>query len=125
MFQGLKVESLKFVVERQGTMKKFGMMLMMACGLALGATPQPSNTLASATDPTIRRPNRPAWRLPTYTLVARDMDLRTAFDTFAVHREADDPANVLGVAYGHLAEYDGYHSHGGTADEEAALPAAA
>ena len=65
-------------------MKKFGMMLMMACGLALGATPQPSNTLASATDPTIRRPNRPAWRLPTYTLVARDMDLRTAFDTFAV-----------------------------------------
>ena len=48
-----------------------------------------------------------------------------AFDTFAVHREADDPANELGVAYGHLAEYDGYHSHRGTADEEAALPAAA
>ena len=65
-------------------MKKFGMMLMMAWCLALGATTQPSNTLASATDPTIRRPNRPAWRLPTYTLVARDMDLRTAFDTFAV-----------------------------------------
>ena len=25
-----------------------------------------------------------AWKLPTYTLVARDMNLRTALDTFAV-----------------------------------------
>ncbi|MBR1588328.1 MAG: type III secretion system outer membrane ring subunit SctC [Kiritimatiellae bacterium] len=60
------------------------MLLIVAWGMALGATPQPSNSLASATGPAGRRPNRPAWRTPTYTLVARDMDLRTAFDTFAV-----------------------------------------
>lgn len=65
-------------------MKKLGMLLMMAWGMALCATPQPSNSLASATAPEFRRPNRPVWRTPTYTLVARDMDLRTAFDTFAI-----------------------------------------
>lgn len=41
--------------------------LMAALGLALGAAAQP-----------------PAWKMPTYTLVARDMDLRTALDTFAI-----------------------------------------
>lgn len=65
-------------------MKRLGMLLMMAWGLALNATTQPSNSLASATSPAARPPNRPVWRSPTYTLVARDMDLRTAFDTFAV-----------------------------------------
>ena len=63
------------------------------------------------------------------TLLAylKDHNLTTAeaFDTFAVHREADDPGNVLGVAYGHLTEYDGYHSHDGTPIGEDALPAAA
>jgi len=28
--------------------------------------------------------NSPVWKTPTYTLVARDMDLRTALDTFAI-----------------------------------------
>jgi len=65
-------------------MKKLGMLLAMVWAMALGATTQPSNTLASATAPATRQPNRPEWRTPTYTLVARDMDLRTAFDTFAV-----------------------------------------
>ena len=65
-------------------MKKLGMLLAMVWAMALGATTQPSNTLASATAPATRQPNRPTWRTPTYTLVARDMDLRTAFDTFAV-----------------------------------------
>ena len=41
--------------------------LMAALGLALGAAAQP-----------------PAWKMPTYTLVARDMDLRTALDSFAI-----------------------------------------
>ncbi len=40
---------------------------MAVLGLALGAAAQP-----------------PVWKMPTYTLVARDMDLRTALDTFAI-----------------------------------------
>ena len=54
----------------------------------------------------------------------KDHGLTTAeaFGTFAVHREADDPDNVLGIAYGHLTEYDGYHSHDGVPSGEVALP---
>ncbi len=39
--------------------------------------------LALATGAPLRAAQIP-WRLPTYTLVARDMDLRTALDTFAI-----------------------------------------
>lgn len=57
----------------------------------------------------------------------KDHELTTAeaFNTFAVHREADDPANVLGIAHGHLAKYDGYHTHDGIAIGQDALPKAA
>lgn len=73
------------MVERQEKMKRLGILLMAAWGLALGAMAQPSDRpAASANDPTIRPPNRPTWRTPAYTLVARDMDLRTALDAFAV-----------------------------------------
>ena len=81
------------MVERQETMKRLGILLMVAWSLALGATAQPSDRPAVSAndsasrrsdDPTIRPPNRPIWRTPAYTLVARDMDLRTALDSFAV-----------------------------------------
>ena len=63
----------------------------MAWSLAVGvlaqtASSQPTNAPAvtlSSEQATIRS-NEPAWKTPTYTLVARDMDLRTALDTFAV-----------------------------------------
>ena len=56
-----------------------------------------------------------------------DKSLSTAevFDTFAVSCDANDPKNVLGISYGYLDEYDGYHSHGGAASAQEALPAAA
>ena len=65
-------------------MKRLGILLMTALGLALGATAQPSDSPAvkPVTQPqslqSSKMPNRPTWRTPTYTLVARDMDLRTA-----------------------------------------------
>ena len=67
-------------------MKRFGIVLMIAWGLALSATVQPTNSPAAQPPnlQTAKVPNRPAWRMPTYTLVARDMDLRAALDTFAV-----------------------------------------
>ena len=67
-------------------MKRFGIVLMIAWGLALSATVQPSNSPAAQPPnlQTAKVPNRPAWRTPTYTLVARDMDLRTALDSFAI-----------------------------------------
>ena len=43
-----------------------------------------SQTLKPSNSQAPTPPNRPPWRTPTYTLMARDMDLRTAFDTFAV-----------------------------------------
>ena len=58
-------------------------------------------------------------------LTANNLTTAEAFDTFAVRCEADDPANVLGVTYGFLDEYDGYHSHDAAADAEDALPMAA
>jgi len=58
-------------------------------------------------------------------LVDNHLTTAEAFDTFAVLREADDPANVLGITYGYLEEYDGYHSHDGVADEQYELPLAA
>ncbi len=58
-------------------------------------------------------------------LIDNKLTTAEAFDTFAVRCEADDPANVLGVAYGYLDKYDGYHSHSGVAGEENALPKAA
>jgi len=58
-------------------------------------------------------------------LEANGLTTAEAFNTFAVRCEADDPANVLGITYGYLAEYDGYHSHDGAVDEEDALPMAA
>ena len=67
-------------------MKRFGIVLMIAWGLALSATVQPTNSPAAQPPnlQTAKVPNRPAWRMPTYTLVARDMDLRTALDSFAI-----------------------------------------
>jgi len=67
-------------------MKRLGILLMTALGLALGVAARPPDSPAAGVtnSPAARPPNRPAWRSPTYTLVARDMDLRTAFDTFAV-----------------------------------------
>lgn len=53
------------------------------------------------------------------------MTTADAFNTFAVRCEATDPNNVLGVTYGYLAEYDGYHSHSGKAGAETRLPLAA
>lgn len=58
-------------------------------------------------------------------LKANRLTTAQAFDTFAAHRDADDPRNVLGIAYGHLAEYDGYHSHDETGKGQTALPMAA
>ena len=57
-------------------------------------------------------------------LKANNLTTAEAFDTFAVCCEADDPDNVLGITYGYLAEYDGYHSHDGMVGEEE-LPMAA
>jgi hypothetical protein len=42
---------------------------------------------------------------------------KEAFDRFAVSRDAGDSGNVLKLDYGHLDEYDGYHSHNGIPDE--------
>ena len=42
-----------------------------------------------------------------------------------LNADADDPTNVLGITYGYLDSYDGYHSHEEGADEEDALPMAA
>ena len=42
---------------------------------------------------------------------------KEAFDRFAVNCDADDPNNVLKLDYGHLDDYDGYHSHDGVPDE--------
>ena len=58
-------------------------------------------------------------------LKANNLTTAEAFDTFAVHHDVNDPGNVLGIAYGYLTEYDGYHSHDGTAGQDAALPQAA
>ncbi len=57
----------------------------------------------------------------------KDHDLTTAqaFDMFAVRCEADDPNNVLGITYGYLNQYDGYHSHQGAVKVQDALPKAA
>ena len=78
-------------------MKRLGILLMVAGSLASGAELQPSDrpaagltngpaasTVKPSSQPIVQPPNRPAWRTPTYTLVARDMDLRTAFDAFAI-----------------------------------------
>ena len=84
------------MLERQETMRRLGILLMAAWGLALGATAQPpvrpapgptdapASQAASSLPAAVRPSNRPVWRTPTYTLVARDMDLRTALDSFAV-----------------------------------------
>ena len=58
-------------------------------------------------------------------IVENKLTTAEVFDTLAVRCEADDPANVLGIAYGYLDIYDGYHSHNGMASEENALPMAA
>ncbi len=58
-------------------------------------------------------------------LIENNLTTSDVFDTFAVHCEADDPANVLGATYGYLDNYDGYHSHNGAVGEEDALPMAA
>ena len=67
-------------------MNRVGILIMTALGLAFFAFAQQSDCPASGStnNPTVKIPNRPAWRTPTYTLVARDMDLRTALDTFAI-----------------------------------------
>ena len=38
------------------------------------------------------------------------LSTKELFNTFAIATEADDPGNPLGLAYGHLKEYRGYHS---------------
>ena len=58
-------------------------------------------------------------------LKANNLTTADAFNTFAVRCKAADPNNVLGVAYGYLAEYDGYHSHYETGKVQTALPMAA
>ena len=67
-------------------MNKVGILIMAALGLATFAfARQPDCPAAGLTNsPAVKMPNRPVWRTPTYTLVARDMDLRTALDTFAI-----------------------------------------
>ena len=77
-------------------MKRLGILLMAVWGLALGAAAQPpvrpaagptngpTSQAASPLPATVQPSNRPVWRTPTYTLVARDMDLRTALDSFAI-----------------------------------------
>lgn len=57
---------------------------------------------------------------------AREKGLSTKeiFDTFAPHKDAQDPANALGVEYGYLNDYDGYHSHS-VSDGTASLQQAA
>ncbi|MBR0404261.1 MAG: HAD family hydrolase [Eggerthellaceae bacterium] len=56
----------------------------------------------------------------------KSSNLTTAevFNTFAIRCEKNSPNNVLGIDYGYLAEYDGYHSHDGVYDGDA-LPMAA
>lgn len=39
------------------------------------------------------------------------MTTAQVFDTFTVSCDASDPTNVLGITYGYLDEYSGYHSH--------------
>ena len=58
-------------------------------------------------------------------LVDNGLTTADAFDTFAVYCEAGNPANVLGITYGYLEEYDGYHTHTGTAAGQNELPLAA
>ncbi len=58
-------------------------------------------------------------------LVDNKLTTAKAFDTFAVRHAANDAANVLGIDYGYLDEYDGYHSHPREAGEEDSLPLAA
>lgn len=49
-------------------------------------TAQPSNpqTAKPSNIQAVKPPNMPKWKTPTWSLVARGMDLRTALDTFAV-----------------------------------------
>lgn len=54
-------------------------------------------------------------------LKANNLTTAEVFDTFAVCCEAKDSRNVLGITYGYLEQYDGYHSHNGRAGEEDAL----
>lgn len=42
---------------------------------------------------------------------AHGMTTAQVFDTFTVRCDASDPNNVLGITYGYLDEYSGYHSH--------------
>ena len=51
----------------------------------------------------------------TLLVYAQEHALTTAeiFDTCAITCEADDSKNMLGIRYGYLDEYDGYHSHDG------------
>ena len=58
-------------------------------------------------------------------LEANNLTTAEVFDTFAVRCDADNTDNVLGIEYGYLAEYDGYHSHDGVDGDENALPMAA
>ena len=58
---------------------------------------------ASAFLPTTAAASDIPWRLPTYTLVARDMDLRTALDTFAV---AEGLSVVMSSAVGGMFSGD-------------------
>ena len=55
---------------------------------------------------------------------AMEHDLTTAdfLNTFAYATPADDPGNLLGIEYGHLETYRGYH---GVADPSSALNGAA
>ena len=40
----------------------------------------------------------------------KSLTIKELFDTFAIATGADEPGNPLGLAYGHLKEYRGYHS---------------
>ena len=49
---------------------------------------------------------------------ANNLTTAQVFDTFAVRCEKGNSSNVLGITYGYLDEYDGYHSHNGAASEK-------